>query len=126
MKKNKLFTLFSLTLLSMGTPLTSIAQVVAVSQDTPAITTTVNEETEKKQDQETKPVPTDEDKTGKAETESVTTDQEKTDQKKSDKKETEAKATDNPKNEVLAPSVKNVKTGYWGSASWSFDTNTGT
>ena len=62
MKKNKLFTLFSLTLLSMGTPLTSIAQVIAVSQDTPAITTVVNEETENTQDQETKPETTDEDK----------------------------------------------------------------
>ena len=123
MKKNKLFTLFSLTLLSMGTPLTSIAQVVAVSQDTPAITTASNEETENTQDKEAKPVPTDEDK---KEAEPVTTDQKKTDQEKSDKKETETKATDNPKNEVLAPSVKNVKTGIWGSAPWSFDTNTGT
>ncbi|MCJ1995066.1 hypothetical protein GYN24_10820, partial [Lactococcus piscium] len=53
MKKNKLFTLFSLTLLSMGTPLTSIAQVVAITQDTPAITTASNEETKSTQDKET-------------------------------------------------------------------------
>src|SRR5574337_360910 len=122
MKKNKLFTLFSLTLLSMGTPLTSIAQVVAVSQDTPAITTVVNEETEKKQDPETKPVPTDKDKTGKAETEAKATEQEK-----ADKKEAEPKAIEEPKKEARAESPENLENDglTWGSASWSFDSNTG-
>ena len=134
MKKNKLFTLFSLTLLSMGTPLTSIAQVVAVSQDTPAITTVSSEETEKPQDLETKPETTDEDKTGKAEAEAVTTEQEKTEQK-SDKKETETKATDTPKNETITPSDKNAKaetpknlkteTLVWGDAPYTFDSDTG-
>ena len=130
MKKNKLFTLFSLTLLSMGTPLTSIAQAVAISQNTPAITTASNEETEKTQDPETKPVPTDEDQTGKAETESVITEQEK-----SEKQETETKDTEEPKNEKITPSDKKAIAGnpghlkndrlIWGDAPWSFDNTTG-
>ena len=42
MKQNKLFTLFSLTLLSTGTPLTSIVQAGTVIKDAPAITAASN------------------------------------------------------------------------------------
>ena len=114
MKKNKLFTLFSLTLLSMGTPLTSIAQVIAVSQDTPVITTVVNEETENTQDQETKPETTDEDKADKDEAELVTTEQEK-----SDKKETSTPSDKKAKAETPAETL------LWGDAPYTFDSDTG-
>ncbi|MGX7049307.1 hypothetical protein RU86_GL000820 [Lactococcus piscium] len=130
MKKNKLFTLFSLTLLSLGTPLTSIAQAVVISQDTTAITTAVNDKTENTPNQETEPVPTDEDKTGQDEADSVIADQEN-----SEKQETEPEATEEPKNETSTPSDKKPRAGNsgnlkndgltWGDAPWAFDPNTG-
>ncbi|MDN5966054.1 MAG: DUF285 domain-containing protein [Lactococcus sp.] len=132
MKQNKLFTLFSLTLLS-GAPLTSIVQVGTIIQDAPAITVVPNNDTKIVNKKEA----TNEQKKGKQKTE-----QSPTDEQKSKKRETKQSSTDNKKKKTTASSTKqanseavkteNLKaeilkagTLTWGDVPWAFDIDSG-
>ena len=132
MKQNKLFTLFSLTLLS-GAPLTSIVQAGTIIQDAPAITVVPNNDTKIVNKKEA----TNEQKKGKQKTE-----QSPTDEQKSKKRETKQSSTDNKKKKTTASSTKqanseavkteNLKaeilkagTLTWGDVPWAFDIDSG-
>ncbi|MCJ1968950.1 BspA family leucine-rich repeat surface protein [Lactococcus carnosus] len=95
MKQNKLFTLFSLTLLSTGTPLTSIVQAGTIIKDAPAITAASNNDTKI---------------VNKKETKSSATKQ----------VNFEAVNAENLNAEILK-----TETLVWGDAPWAFDTDSG-
>ena len=127
MKQNKLFTLFSLTLLSTGTPLTSIVQAGTVIKDAPAITAASNNDTKIVNKKETNSEITEGQKTDNQNPESPVTDSQKV-----DKQETVVSTTDEqviyaiPSSipQALSEAVK-AETVTWGDAPWAFDKDSG-
>ncbi|MCJ1980934.1 BspA family leucine-rich repeat surface protein [Lactococcus piscium] len=127
MKQNKLFTLFSLTLLSTGTPLTSIVQAGTIIKDAPAITAASNNDTKIVNKKETKSEITEGQKTDNQNPESPAIDSQKV-----DKKEILIPTTDeqviyaNPSSipQALSEAVK-AGTLTWGDAPWAFDKDSG-
>ncbi|MCJ1996949.1 BspA family leucine-rich repeat surface protein, partial [Lactococcus piscium] len=123
MKQNKLFTLFSLTLLSTGTPLTSIVQAGTIIKDAPAITAAPNNDTKIVNKKEA----TNEQKTGKQKNDSEATDSQKVDKQETVIPTTDEQASDaNPSSipQALSEAVK-AKTLTWGDAPWAFDKDSG-
>ncbi|MCJ1996770.1 BspA family leucine-rich repeat surface protein [Lactococcus piscium] len=122
MKQNKLFTLFSLTLLSIGTPLTSMAQAVTIDQDTTAATAAPIDNTNSAKEQETKSSISDAQKVTEKETMPPTTEEQKTERKETDPVPTETTAPSTRKE----PASENSETNLpWGTAPWTFDTESG-
>ena len=127
MKQNKLFTLFSLTLLSTGTPLTSIVQAGTIIKDAPAITAASNNDTKIVNKKETNSEITEGQKTDNQNPESPVTDSQKV-----DKQETVVSTIDEqviyaiPSSipQALSEAVK-AETVTWGDAPWAFDKDSG-
>ena len=122
MKQNKLFTLFSLTLLSIGTPLTSMAQAVTIDQDTTTITAAPIDNTNSAKEIEVKPSISDAQKMAEKDTTPPTTEEPKADTKEIDPVPTETPATFTRNEPASANSETNLP---WGTAPWTFDTESG-
>ena len=122
MKQNKLFTLFSLTLLSIGTTLTSMAQAVTIDQDTTAVTAAPIDNTNSAKEQETKSSISDAQKMAEKDTTPPTTEEPKADTKETDPVPTETPASFTRNEPASAISETNLP---WGTAPWTFDTESG-
>ena len=122
MKQNKLFTLFSLTLLSIGTPLTSMAQAVTIDQDTTTITAAPIDNTNSAKEIEVKPSISDAQKMAEKDTTPPTTEEPKADTKEIDPVPTETPASFTRNEPASANSETNLP---WGTAPWTFDTESG-
>src|SRR5574341_1177349 len=122
MKQNKLFTLFSLTLLSIGTPLTSMAQAVTIDPDATAITAEAIDNTNSAKEQETKSSISDAQKIAEKDTTPPTTEAHKADTKETDSVPPETTASSTRNEPASANSETNLP---WGNAPWTFDTESG-
>ena len=122
MNQNKLFTLFSLTLLSIGTPLTSMAQAVTIDPDATAITAEAIDNTNSAKEQETKSSISDAQKIAEKDTTPPTTEAHKADTKETDSVPPETTASSTRNEPASANSETNLP---WGNAPWTFDTESG-
>ncbi|MCJ1996773.1 BspA family leucine-rich repeat surface protein [Lactococcus piscium] len=118
MRLNKLFALFSLTLLSIGTPLTHATQAVAMNQNTPPISAASDNDQKNTKKQEARPEVASEQKAAQQKNATATNDDQTDDTTPSSGKQEQTLEGKN------AP-LKNDSLD-WGNAPWTFDADSGT
>ena len=118
MRLNKLFALFSLTLLSIGTPITRATQAVAMNQNTPPISAASDSGIKKTKKQEAGPEAASEQKTAQQKKETATTDKQTDETTPSSVKQKQTP-------EGKTASLKDA-TLTWREASWTFNADSGT
>ena len=118
MRLNKLFALFSLTLLSIGTPIMRATQAVAMNQNTPPISAASDSGIKKTKKQEAGPEAASEQKTAQQKKETATTDKQTDETTPSSVKQKQTP-------EGKTASLKDA-TLTWREASWTFNADSGT
>ena len=118
MRLNKLFALFSLTLLSIGTPLTHATQAVAINQNTPPISAASDSDTKKTKKQEAGKEAASEQKAAQQKKPTATNDQQTDETTPSSVKQKQT-----PKGKTVA---RKDATLSWEDAPWTFNAASGT